>query len=109
MDVEANAGDSAYQLWQGMLAFGVGGVNGVGLGMGRQQMHFLPEAHTDFIFPVIGEELGLISTLSILISFTLLFLFVYWKLRLSTNCTNINWPWEVFFLSAYRQSLIWVL
>lgn len=85
LDVEANAGDSAYQLWQGMLAFGVGGFNGVGLGMGRQQMHFLPEAHTDFIFPVIGEELGLISTLSILICFTLLFLFVYWKLRLSTK------------------------
>ena len=68
----------------GYARFGVGGVNGVGLGMGRQQMHFLPEAHTDFIFPVIVEELGLISTLSILISFTLLFLFVYWKLRLST-------------------------
>ena len=85
LDVEANADDSAYQLWQGMLAFGVGGVNGVGLGMGRQQMHFLPEAHTDFIFPVIGEELGLISTFSILICFTLLFLFVYWKLRLSTK------------------------
>ena len=68
-----------------MLAFGVGGLNGVGLGMGRQQMHFLPEAHTDFIFPVIGEELGLVSTLSILLCFTLLFLFVYWKLRLSTK------------------------
>ena len=62
LDVEANADDSAYQLWQGMLAFGVGGVDGVGLGMGRQQMHFLPEAHTDFIFPVIGEELGLLCT-----------------------------------------------
>ena len=85
LDVEANAGDSAYQLWQGMLAFGVGGINGVGLGMGRQQMHFLPEAHTDFIFPVIGEELGLISTFSILICFTLFFLFAYWKLRLLTK------------------------
>ena len=62
LDVEANANDSAYQLWQGMLAFGVGGVDGVGLGMGRQQVHFLPEAHADFIFPVIGEELGLIVT-----------------------------------------------
>ncbi|MEK9632280.1 MAG: FtsW/RodA/SpoVE family cell cycle protein, partial [Opitutae bacterium] len=49
LDVEANANDSSFQLWQGMLAFGVGGVNGVGLGMGRQQVHFLPEAHTDFI------------------------------------------------------------
>ena len=81
LDVEANANDSAYQLWQGMLAFGVGGVDGVGLGMGRQQMYFLPEAHTDFIFPVIGEELGLVATLSILIIFLLMFLSVGIKLR----------------------------
>jgi len=81
LDVEANADDSAYQLWQGMLAFGVGGVDGVGLGMGRQQMHFLPEAHTDFIFPVIGEELGLLCTFGIVLCFLFLFGFVYWRLK----------------------------
>ena len=81
LDVEANANDSAYQLWQGMLAFGVGGVDGVGLGMGRQQVHFLPEAHTDFIFPVIGEELGLIVTGAILLSFMVLFASVFFRLR----------------------------
>ncbi|MDC0157368.1 putative lipid II flippase FtsW [Verrucomicrobia bacterium] len=81
LDVEANAHDSGYQLWQGMLAFGVGGVNGVGLGMGRQQMHFLPEAHTDFIFPVIGEELGLVCTLGIVACFLLMFVWVSWRLR----------------------------
>jgi cell division protein FtsW len=81
LDVEANANDSAYQLWQGMLAFGVGGIEGVGLGMGRQQMYFLPEAHTDFIFPVIGEELGLLTTISILLTFLLLFFSVGLKLR----------------------------
>ena len=81
LDVEANAQDSGYQLWQGMLAFGVGGVNGVGLGMGRQQMHFLPEAHTDFIFPVIGEELGLVCTLGIVACFLLMFVWVSWRLR----------------------------
>lgn len=81
LDVEANANDSAYQLWQGMLAFGVGGIEGVGLGMGRQQMYFLPEAHTDFIFPVIGEELGLIATFFILIAFFILFFSVGVKLR----------------------------
>ena len=59
LDVEANANDSAYQLWQGMLAFGVGGVDGVGLGRGRQQMHFLPEAHTDFIFQLSERNLAL--------------------------------------------------
>jgi len=81
LDVEANANDSAYQLWQGMLAFGVGGLDGVGLGMGRQQMHFLPEAHTDFIFPVIGEELGLLVTAGIVISFLVLFASVFLRLR----------------------------
>ncbi len=81
LDVEAHANDSGYQLWQGMLAFGVGGVNGVGLGMGRQQMHFLPEAHTDFIFPVIGEELGLVCTLGIVACFLLMFVWVSWRLR----------------------------
>ncbi len=81
LDVEANANDSSYQLWQGMLAFGVGGMDGVGLGMGRQQMHFLPEAHTDFIFPVIGEELGIIATMSVLICFLTIFCLTGWKLR----------------------------
>lgn len=81
LDVEANANDSAYQLWQGMLAFGVGGLDGVGLGMGRQQMYFLPEAHTDFIFPVIGEELGLLMTFTILVAFLVMFFTVGMKLR----------------------------
>ena len=55
LDVEGNRSDSAYQLWQGILAFGAGGIHGVGLGSGRQQMSFLPEAHTDFIFAIVGE------------------------------------------------------
>ena len=49
--------------------------------MGRQQMHFLPEAHTDFIFPVIGEELGLVCTLGIVACFLLMFVWVSWRLR----------------------------
>ncbi|MFZ5496074.1 MAG: putative lipid II flippase FtsW [Verrucomicrobiota bacterium] len=63
MDIEANRGDGAYQLWQAILAFAAGGVDGVGLGQGRQQNSFLPEAHTDFIFAIMGEEMGLIFTL----------------------------------------------
>src|ERR1043166_9091049 len=52
-----------------MLAFGSGGPFGVGLGDSRLKMFYLPEAHTDFIFPIIGEELGLVATLAVVIAF----------------------------------------
>jgi len=55
------------QQWQGLIAFGSGGFDGIGLGEGRQKMHYLPYAHTDFIFPMIGEELGLkVTALTVL-------------------------------------------
>jgi cell division protein FtsW len=73
LDVEGNRSDSAYQLWQGILAFGAGGIQGVGLGAGRQQMSFLPEAHTDFIFAIVGEELGLFFTVGVVMLFMTLF------------------------------------
>ena len=73
LDVEGNRSDSSYQLWQGILAFGAGGIEGVGLGAGRQQMAFLPEAHTDFIFAIVGEEPGLIFTIGVVLLFMLLF------------------------------------
>ena len=63
---------AGYQAWQAVLAFGSGGVHGLGLGNSRQKMFYLPEAHTDFIFPIIGEELGLIGTGLILLGFVVL-------------------------------------
>lgn len=85
LDVEGNRSEGAYQLWQGIIGFGVGGLNGVGLGNGRQQMAFLPEAHTDFIFPIIGEELGLVSTLAVLLAFSLFFLIIWYQLQKAPN------------------------
>ena len=85
LDVESNRSDSGYQLWQGIVAFGVGGIDGVGLGNGRQQMSFLPEAHTDFIFSVIGEELGMFVTLGVVFLFLALFLVVLMHLKYAPN------------------------
>jgi len=62
----------SYQLNQSLLAFGAGGVHGVGLGESRQKMFYLPEAHTDFIFAVVGEETGLWGTGAIVALFALL-------------------------------------
>ena len=83
--MEGNRSDSSYQLWQGILAFGAGGVQGVGLGAGRQQMSFLPEAHTDFIFAIVGEELGLVFTLGVVTLFMTLFFVGVLQLKRAPN------------------------
>jgi len=64
--------DTGYQLIQSMVAFGSGGVWGVGLGQGVQKLFYLPEAFTDFIAAVLGEELGLMGSLLILSVFAVL-------------------------------------
>ncbi len=61
--------DSGFQLIQSQLAYGRGGLFGAGFGAGRQKLFFLPAAHTDFIFSIIAEELGLFATLGILVIF----------------------------------------
>ena len=85
LDFEANKSEGTYQLYQAILAFGAGGADGVGLGQGRQQLSFLPEAHTDFIFAVIGEELGLVFTLLVVAAFFVLFAATMVKLRKAPN------------------------
>jgi cell division protein FtsW len=64
--------EQGYQLVQSFVAFGRGGLLGVGLGDGRQKLFYLPEAHTDFILAVISEELGLIGVLVVLGAFAAL-------------------------------------
>jgi cell division protein FtsW len=72
MDLEKYKEGAGYQVWQAVLAFGSGGLSGLGLGNSRQKMFYLPEAHTDFIFPIIGEDLGLVGSLVILFLFLVL-------------------------------------
>ena len=63
---------TGFQGCQALYALGSGGVTGVGLGNSIQKYQWLPEAHTDFIFAIIGEELGLVGTLSVVLAFVLL-------------------------------------
>lgn len=60
---------SGYQIIQALYAFGSGGLDGVGLGLSRQKFFYLPEAHTDFILAIIGEEAGLLGTLAVVAGF----------------------------------------
>jgi cell division protein FtsW len=85
LDVEGNKQGGTYQLYQALAAYAAGGTDGAGLGQGRQQLNFLPEAHTDFIFAVIGEELGLWFTLGVVVVFAVIFIAGLVHLRRAPN------------------------
>jgi cell division protein FtsW len=72
LDPWKNPQGSGFHIIQSLIAFGSGGVTGLGLGMSRQKFFYLPAAHTDFIFAIIGEELGLIGSLSVVMLFLFL-------------------------------------
>lgn len=71
LDPWADQQDSGFQVVQSLIAIGSGGLNGLGFAQGKQKMFFLPFAHSDFIFAVIGEELGLIGALLLVLAFGL--------------------------------------
>ena len=74
-DSQALAQGADYQLYQSLISLGTGGFFGTGLGQSRQKFHFLPDPHTDFVFAVIGEEMGFIGTAAVLG----LFLILAWR------------------------------
>ena len=69
-----NAEGKAYQLTHSLIAFGRGEIFGQGLGQSVEKLHYLPEAHTDFLLAIIGEELGLIAVLAVVVAF-------FWMVR----------------------------
>ena len=72
LDPSADRLGESWQVTQGQFALGTGGWWGLGLGASREKWGSLPEAHTDFIFPVVGEELGLVGTLTVLALFAVI-------------------------------------
>ncbi|MFQ5559212.1 MAG: putative lipid II flippase FtsW [Nitrospinota bacterium] len=77
--------DSGFQIIQSLIAFSRGNLLGVGLGEGKQKLMYLPEPHTDFIFSVAAEELGLIGTVAVVLTFAL---FTWRGLRVSLRATD---------------------
>ena len=77
---------SGFQIIQSFLALGSGGIFGLGLGCSKQKLFYLPQAHTDFIFSIIGEETGLIGTLSVVALFVI---FVWLGIQISIKAKDL--------------------
>lgn len=86
LDPWRDAQGAGFQIVQSFLALGSGGILGVGLGASKQKLFYLPQSHTDFIFSIIGEELGLIGTLSIIVLFSI---FVWHGMKISMNARDL--------------------
>ena len=80
-----DAREAGWQLNQSLIAIGSGGLFGRGLGAGMQKLLFLPEAHTDFIFSIVAEELGLVGATGLLV---LLGLFLWRGMRVAARCAE---------------------
>jgi len=82
MNPEADLQDEGYQLWNSLLALGSGKWFGIGFMESRLKAKYLPEAHTDFILSIVGEELGLISLCLVALAYIV---FMYFALKISLN------------------------
>ena len=87
IDPWSDAQGNGYQSVQGFLAFGSGGIFGTGLGMSRQKYDYLPYAYNDFIYAVIGEELGLVGALFTLLVFAA---FIYAGIRIAHTAKDVH-------------------
>ena len=89
--------DVGYQITESLISVGSGGVTGLGLGDGRQKLFFLPEAHTDFILSIVGEELGLIGILFVIGAFGVL---VWRGLRTAFRARDVFGSYLAFGITA---------
>ena len=87
LDPTGDVQGDGYQISQSLLALGSGGLTGLGLGQSQQKYFFLPEPHTDFVFSILGEELGLIGTIGLLASFVL---FGYLGFRIARSAPDFH-------------------
>lgn len=85
IDPWKSARGAGYQVIQSYIALGSGGIKGLGLGMSRQKFLYLPNAHTDFIFAIIGEELGMLGTMTVL---ALLGVLAYGGLKIASTAPD---------------------
>lgn len=85
MDPFAKMSDEGYQLSQSLIAFGSGGVFGMGLGQGRQKYAYLPYPESDFIFAIVGEDLGLFGCLIVILLFIA---FLFAGMRIALTCPD---------------------
>ena len=101
-----HASDQAYQIVHSLMAFGTGGIWGTGVGKGLQKLFYLPEPHTDFIFSVIGEELGLVGVLCVLF----LYVLILWSglsiAKIHMTFSDRTWLWELQLQSVFRSASI---
>jgi cell division protein FtsW len=86
LDPWEDAKSTGYQLVQSLIALGSGGWTGVGLGASRQKWQYVPNAHNDFVFSILGEELGLIGEIVVLVAFCTL---IYAGLKIATRTTDV--------------------
>ena len=94
--------NTGFQLTQSLIAIGRGSWFGVGLGSGVQKLFYLPEAHTDFVFAVLAEELGLVGVVSVI----LLFLALVWRaFRIARAAFSAGMPFQAYLALAFG---IWV-
>jgi cell division protein FtsW len=99
---EGNALGKAYQLSHSLIAFGRGEWFGVGLGGSVEKLHYLPEAHTDFILAVLGEELGLLGVLTVVVLF-------YWMVMRAFEIGRLAIALERTFAGLVAQGVgLWI-